>query len=110
MKVRFAVRRRMPVIVASVWLAVAALSPASASPSEPTKLTAAAGTAEAKFGTSVSIDGNTAVAGAPDEGGTGAAYVFTRRGGVWTEEATLVAPVRAEGGKFGYDVGVSDDT
>ena len=105
---------RKTVMVASLWLAVVADSPASASPSEPTRLTAAAGTADAKFGTSVSIEGNTAVVGAPDEDGAqdgmGAAYVFTRRGAVWTEEAMLVASDPAQGGKLGYDVGLSGDT
>lgn len=82
----------------------------AASASTPTKLTAQEGTEQGKFGISVWIDGNTAVIGAPDEDGMGAAYVFTRRGAVWTEEEKLVAPVRSEGGKFGYDVGLSGDT
>jgi hypothetical protein len=87
-----------------------ALAAADAGAPAPMQLTAEAGAANAKFGTSVWIEGNTAVVGAPDEGGMGAAYVFTRRAGVWSEEATLVAPVRTEGGKFGYDVGLSGDT
>jgi hypothetical protein len=40
----------------------------------------------------------------------GAAYVFTRSAGTWTERAILMAPVRAEGAKFGYDVDIDGDT
>lgn len=83
----------------------------------PARLTAAAGSADAKFGTSVSIYGDTAVAGAPDEGGTpeegggmGAAYVFTKGSGTWIEQATLVAPVRTDGDKFGFSVALDRDT
>jgi len=45
------------------------------------------------FGTDVDISGDTVVAGAPFEGdnelASGAAYVFTRSGGVWTQQARL---------------------
>jgi hypothetical protein len=49
-----------------------------------------------RFGSSVAIDGDTAIIGAAGEGdvgsfGNGAAYVFTRSGGVWTEQAKLLA-------------------
>ncbi|WP_437804351.1 DNRLRE domain-containing protein [Sorangium sp. So ce693] len=44
------------------------------------------------FGTSVAISADTAVVGAPwGTGGAGAAYVFVRSGGVWSEQAKLVA-------------------
>ena len=100
----------LAVILTAVAVPSAALSPVSASPPAQTKLTAAAGTQDAKFGTSVSIDGNTAVVGAPDEGGMGAAYVFTKRGARWVEQATLVPVVRTQGERFGYDVAISGDT
>src|SRR5688572_26140651 len=66
---RRAVRRRSSFCVAAVLLAAVALAPAAASATGQTKLTASAGTANAKFGTSVSISEDTAVVGAPDEGG-----------------------------------------
>ena len=96
------------VLLAAIVTALTA--PASASPPPPTKLTANAGTADAKFGTAVSVDGNTAVIGAPDERGIGAAYVFANRAGRWIEQATLVAPAGSEATKFGYDVAISGDT
>ncbi|CAN96563.1 hypothetical protein predicted by Glimmer/Critica [Sorangium cellulosum So ce56] len=44
------------------------------------------------FGASVAISADTAVVGAPwGTGGAGAAYVFVRSGGVWSEQAKLVA-------------------
>ncbi|WP_414533357.1 hypothetical protein [Magnetospirillum fulvum] len=46
------------------------------------------------FGSSVSLssDGNTAVVGANGALSTaGAAYIFTRSGGTWTEQAKLTA-------------------
>ena len=53
------------------------------------QLTAADGAADDYFGCSVALSGDTALVGAPDDdvGGNadaGAAYVFTRSGGVWT--------------------------
>jgi len=50
------------------------------------KLTALSGVADDEFGSSVSIDGDTAVVGSP---GT-AAYVFVRSGTNWTEQGILV--------------------
>jgi hypothetical protein len=46
-----------------------------------------------QFGISVALssDGNTALVGGPNDSlGTGAAWVFTRSGGVWTQQAKLV--------------------
>ena len=40
----------------------------------------------------------------------GAAYVFTRSNGTWTEQSTLVAPVRTDGDKFGFSVAIDRDT
>jgi len=47
------------------------------------------GTYKPQQGTSVALsaDGNTAIVGGPlDNGGVGAAWVFTRSGGTWTQE------------------------
>ena len=101
---------RLVLLIGILTALAAPVAPASAGPPALTELTAAAGTAEAKFGTSVSVDGHTAIVGAPDEGGMGTAYVFAKRAGTWVEQATLVAPVRTEGEKFGYDVAISGDT
>jgi hypothetical protein len=56
------------------------------------KLTASDGAERNGFGASISLMGNTLLVGAPgDDGGRGAAYVFTRSGTTWTQQAKLVA-------------------
>ena len=67
------------------------------------------------FGYSVSIsgDGDTAIVGAylEDEGGStaGAAYVFTRSGGTWTEQQKITASDAEAGDEFGRAVSISGD-
>ena len=56
------------------------------------------GAGSASLGQSVAIDGNTAVVGAPSEGGlTGAAYSFVLSNGIWTQQAKLTASDGASG-------------
>jgi uncharacterized protein (DUF2345 family) len=63
------------------------------------------------FGWSVSISGTTAVVGAPyADSYTGAAYVFSDIGGVWTQEAELSASDGQSSDKFGWSVNISGDT
>jgi hypothetical protein len=66
------------------------------------------------FGYSVAIDGDTIVVGAFDTDTpvrqAGAAYVYVRQGGVWTEQAHLLAPNPQFLANFGYAVAVSGDT
>jgi hypothetical protein len=77
-------------------------------------LTADDAAADDLFGYSVAIDGDTIVVGAPsddDDGDlSGSAYVFTRSGTTWTQEAKLTADDAAAGDLFGRDVGLSGDT
>ena len=68
------------------------------------------------FGGSVAIDGDTAIVGAPfdDNGGnnfnSGAAYVFTRTGVNWTQQAKLLASDTFDLRWFGHSVTVDGDT
>ncbi len=66
------------------------------------------------FGFSVFISGDTAVVGAmwDDDNGTdsGAVYVFTRSGGVWTQQAKLLSADGTSNDGFGRSVSVSGDT
>jgi hypothetical protein len=76
---------------------------------EVTKLLASDGQAEALFGYSVAISGDTIVVGAFGDTvngtWTGAAYVFERNGaGVWVEVAKLLASDSAFEDRFGYAV------
>jgi len=65
------------------------------------------------FGYSVSISGdkNTAIAGAPQEdtGGSnaGSAYIFTRSGSTWTEQAKIQASDKQGDDNFGWSVSIS---
>ena len=65
-----------------------------------------------EFGTSVAIDGDTAIAGAPKHiaGSVGTAYVFTRSGATWNQQAKLVASDPAVGAYFGTRVDIEGDT
>jgi hypothetical protein len=78
------------------------------------------------FGTSVAVSGDTLVVEAPYEasnatgvngdqtdnsaGSSGAAYVFTRSGGVWSQQAYLKASNTEANDYFGYAVAVDGDT
>jgi FG-GAP repeat/Divergent InlB B-repeat domain len=79
-----------------------------------------------QFGYSVAIDGDTLVVGTGSEdsnatgvngnqadnstSGSGAAYVFTRVGGTWTQQAYLKASNTGTDDDFGLSVAVSGDT
>jgi len=86
----------------------------AAGATEEAKLIAALdGESDDTFGWSVSVDGDTAVIGAPysyDGFNSGSAYMFTRSGGTWTQQAKLNATDGAGGKKFGYSVSVDGDT
>ena len=75
------------------------------------ELTVAGGQPQDIFGYSVALDGDTALVGAPYNGSfRGAAFVFTRSGGVWSQEATLTAWSESFGDRFGYSVALCGDT
>lgn len=66
-----------------------------------------------EFGWSAALssDGNTALIGGPfDEGGVGAAWVFTRSNGVWSQQSKLVGSgVSGPGSEQGSSVALSAD-
>ncbi len=85
------------------------------------KLTADDGADDDEFGYSVAIDGNTTVVGAhqPEyqdendmtvEVGPGAAYVFVKADGAWSQAAKLTAPSPVTNDEFGYSVAVDGGT
>jgi hypothetical protein len=71
-----------------------------------------------EFGASLALNGDTAVIGAPMKSvsglnGQGAAFVFTRSGTAWTEQAVLMksaADMPAANDLFGYSVALNGDT
>jgi hypothetical protein len=77
------------------------------------------------FGNAVAISGNTIVVGAIEEDGdansmvnapnnaateAGAAYVFTRDGSIWSQQAYLKAHNAGAGDEFGNSVAIDDET
>ena len=66
------------------------------------------------FGRAVALDGDTAVIGAPrydtDVTGSGAAYVFVRDGGGWSQQAKLTTNDAVVGDNFGWSVALDGDT
>jgi hypothetical protein len=76
------------------------------------KLLASDGAAGDNFGCFVSLYGDTALIGACafDFSGSGSAYVFTRTGTTWTQEAKLLASDGAAGDWFGTCVSLDGDT
>ncbi len=90
-----------------------------ATATEAIKLTASDGEANDEFGISVAVDGNTIVVGARGDAdgptgvgvsGAGAAYVFARTLGVWSETLKLRAPDGRRNDWFGYSVAVAGET
>lgn len=82
---------------------------------EQAELTPSESSAEAAFGWTVAVNGDTAVIGAPGETvdgvvDKGSAYVFARTGGTWTEQARLTGTDPATGDSFGLSVDVDGDT
>jgi hypothetical protein len=68
-----------------------------------------------RFGTAVALEGDTAAVGATlarADGGTrtGAAYVYTRKGSTWTQQARLLAADGADSDRFGSAVALHGDT
>jgi len=63
------------------------------------------------FGNSLTIDGDTAIIGAPgDDGNNGSVYVFTRTGGIWTQQQKLTASDPGIDDNFGISVALNGDT
>jgi hypothetical protein len=109
-------------------LLAAAFGPASAdtlaaAPAQLAYLKASNAEAEDYFGGSIALDGETLVVGASNEDGSaaggeddnsapcaGAAYVFTRSGTGWVQQARLKASDAEAGDSFGLSVAIDGDT
>lgn len=63
-----------------------------------------------EFGIAVAISGDRIIVGAHLHDGDGAAYVFTRTGSSWSQEAKLIASDGAAGDGFGIAVALDGDT
>lgn len=78
-----------------------------------TKLIASDAEANDQFGWSVALDGDTALVGADIEennGYSGAAYIFTRSGAIWTEQQKFTVSDATANANFGWSVALSGDS
>jgi hypothetical protein len=79
--------------------------------SQQQKLTATGAAAGDQFGCSVALSGKTAVVGALGASSyTGAAYVFTRSGSVWSQQQKLTATGGVAWDRLGSSVAISGET
>ena len=78
------------------------------------KLTAGDYAAGDWFGTSIDMEGDTIIVGAPEEDAAadraGAAYIFTRSGTTWSQQAKITASDAQASDLFGIDVAISGNT
>ena len=84
--------------------------------SQQAQLLASDAATSAYFGWSIALssDGNTCAVGANGDdpsglGNAGAAYIFTRSGVNWTQQAKLTASDKAASDEFGYSIALSGD-
>jgi hypothetical protein len=61
------------------------------------------------FSVALSADSSTLAVGAYDESGGGAAYVYTRSGGSWSQQAYIKSSNAENDDRFGYSIALSDD-
>jgi hypothetical protein len=110
---RSTIGRRLVSVIAVSLLAMLVDRVPAATPTahEVAKLLASDGAELDLFGASVAVDGDTAVIGAySDENTTGAAYVFVRSGGVWSEQQKLTASDGTAEDVFGIAGAIDGDT
>src|SRR6266481_7397567 len=75
------------------------------------KVTASDGTANSYFGSAAALNGSSALIGADgDNSFQGAAYLFTKSNGSWSEGQKLTASDGLPGDEFGYRVALADNT
>ena len=66
--------------------------------------------ADARFGMSVSVHGDTVVVGAPGQGDAGVAHVYVREDSVWSPQQELTSDNLTTDARFGGAVAVEGDT
>src|SRR5579862_5470949 len=77
---------------------------------EQAELTASDGKAYDLFGSSVAVNGNLAVVGAPDHNKTGAVYLYTQSGGKWTQTQEIMPADGKSGDTCGCSLAMTATT
>src|SRR2546430_6405570 len=101
-------------ILALASLLAAVPHAGASAPSLETKLSPADTTLFQNFGWSVAVSGDSMVAGTPvdstDSTYAGAAYVFVRNGGTWSQQDSVAPDVLSAFAELGYAAAISGDT
>ena len=96
-----------------LFVAMLIMCRATTSHTDEVKLTAGDAAEDDNFSTSVSISGNYAIVGAPgndDDGDrSGSAYIFALDGGIWAQQAKLIAKDGEGGDFYGRSVSIDGD-
>ena len=96
-----------------LFVAMLIMCRATTSHTDEVKLTAGDAAADDNFSTSVAISGNYAIVGAPgnDDDGerSGSAYIFALDGGIWAQQAKLIAKDGDGGDFYGRSVSIDGD-
>ncbi len=66
--------------------------------------------ANANFGSAISVDGKRALIGAPSDAGNGSAYLYERGETIWTKTLNVVPNTPTPGALFGSSVAISGTT
>lgn len=77
---------------------------------EQSKLTASDGAKGDEFGWAVAVSGDSILVGAYNKANQGAAYIFTRSGDTWSQQAKILPDDPALGYCFGETVAINGDT
>jgi len=105
---------RTGMVLGVVLASLATSASAAGTLTELAKLLASDGAVGDAFGTTLSISGDTAIVGSPDDDDngidSGSAYVYVRNAGVWSQQQKLTAPDGAASDFFGRFVAISADT
>jgi len=115
MNVRCAIRLYPLVLSAIAGCAFGQAPPDSKFTQQGPKLygTGATGPAQQGYSVAISADGNTAIVGGPADnpnGTQGAAWIYTRANGVWTQQGSKLAPAdEVAPGNVGWSVALSAD-
>lgn len=74
------------------------------------KLVFTGATSNSQIGTSLAVQGTVGVAGAPNRGSSGSAFVLRSSGGSWFSQVELTDPAAGSGAQFGAAVACSEES
>jgi hypothetical protein len=110
MKSRYQVLHVLPVVMLACSLLPAPARAQFTQQGQKLVGTGAVGIAQQGLSVSLSDDGNTAIVGGPEDNSyVGAAWVYTRSSGAWSQQAKLVGTGAVGGAEQGFSASLSND-